>query len=334
MADSGVLKILYVLDILKRTDEFHPINSTQIIEALAKEGLSAERKAVGKYIKALTEEMGYDIVLCENKNLGWYMRDQVFEDYELKMLVDAVAATKCLTVSNSRNLIRKICGIATKEGNRIIKSTMVMDDTLKLVDAKFAVKFDTVMRAIADHKQIRFQYEEVTAGNKKVAKRGGEFYQISPYYLGVWKEEYFVVANTAPYTNTSHYRIEMMKNLEVTNEPARPMSEVDELKGIGQNGRTFGDYIKETINLRSGIVKDIKISGINHLRREVMKKFGNAISFHDQGNERFSVYVNVADSEGFYQWMAQFGCNMKIEGPAECVDRYKKFLQETLMQYE
>ena len=34
MASSNVLKILYVLDMLKRTDEFHPINSTEIIQKL------------------------------------------------------------------------------------------------------------------------------------------------------------------------------------------------------------------------------------------------------------------------------------------------------------
>lgn len=42
MAESGVLKILLVLDILKRTDEYHPINSSQIIEQLKKQGLKAE----------------------------------------------------------------------------------------------------------------------------------------------------------------------------------------------------------------------------------------------------------------------------------------------------
>ena len=108
MAESGVLKILLVLDILKRTDEYHPINSTQIIEALEKQGLKAERKTIGKYIQVIRDEMGYDIVLCDNKNLGWYMCDQEFEDYELKMLADSVASAKFLSVDNSRKLIKKI----------------------------------------------------------------------------------------------------------------------------------------------------------------------------------------------------------------------------------
>ena len=119
MIESGVLKILLVLDILKRTDEHHPVNSTQIIEELQKKGLKAERKSIGKYIQILRDEMNYDIVLCDNKNLGWYMCDQEFEDYELKMLADSVASAKFLSAANSRKLIKKIENLATKDGERI-----------------------------------------------------------------------------------------------------------------------------------------------------------------------------------------------------------------------
>lgn len=48
MISSNVLKILLVLDMLKRTDEQHPINSSQIIDKLEEKGLTAERKSIGK----------------------------------------------------------------------------------------------------------------------------------------------------------------------------------------------------------------------------------------------------------------------------------------------
>ena len=256
MASSNVLKILYVLDIMKKTDEYHPMNSSQIIEELEKYGLKAERKSIGKYIRILTEELHYDIILCDNKNLGWYMVGQEFEDYELKMLVDS----------------------------------------------QFAVKFDTVMRAIADRKQLSFQYQELGAGNKKVLKKDGEYYYISPYYLGVWGHEYFVVANTDKYDNVSFYRVEMMKNVQVSEKAIRPMSEINELKDIGKNGRSFADFIKETVNLKNGKVRRVKLSGLNSLQIEVTKKFGNDIVFFDQAEGRFVTHIKVAESDGFYEY--------------------------------
>ena len=122
MAESNALKILFVLDILKRTDEKHPVNSSQIIEELKNKGVKAERKSIGKYVQIFRDEMDYDIVLCDNKNLGWYMRGLMFEDYELKMLADSVASAKFLTIDNSRKLIKKILTLATKGGGRYYKS--------------------------------------------------------------------------------------------------------------------------------------------------------------------------------------------------------------------
>lgn len=333
MIESGVLKILLVLEILRRTDEYHPVNSSQIIESLKKQGLKAERKSIGKYIQILRDEMNYDIVLCDNKNLGWYMRDQVFEDYELKMLADSVASAKFLSAANSRKLIKKIQNLATKEGERIIKSTIILDDSMKMGDPMFAIKFDEIMRAIADGKKVSFKYMEWGAGNKLVPRKNGKTYVISPYYLGVWGYEYYVIANTEPYDNVSFYRVEMMNSLETLKDRSRRMNEINELQGIGKNGRTFIDFIKESLNLKSGVTCNIKISGINHLRKEVMKKFGSNLSFRNQGDDRFVVYVNAADSRGFYEWIAQYGAYMKIEGPQECIDKYKSFLLETLELY-
>lgn len=118
--EKNKLKIIYVLELMKRTDEFHPLNSTEIIAELDKYGISAERKAIGRDILAL-RDAGYEIVQAENRNDGWYMINQDFEDYQLKMLADAVASAKFLTVKDTRALIKKIKNLATKEGGAVNK---------------------------------------------------------------------------------------------------------------------------------------------------------------------------------------------------------------------
>ena len=167
MAEKNKLKILYILDIMKKTDENHPVNSTQIAEQLSRYGIKAERKSIGRDLECL-EDAGYSIIKCENHNLGWYMIDQEFEDFELKILADSVAAARFLTLEDSNKLIRKIKKLATKDGESIIKLTTNVDEAIKIADAKFKIKYDAIMRAIAEHKQIRFQYYELSAGNKKV----------------------------------------------------------------------------------------------------------------------------------------------------------------------
>ena len=95
MTEKNKLKILYILEMMRKTDENHPLNSSQIAAKLKRQGMEVERKSIGRVLDSL-EEAGYSIIKCENHNLGWYMVDQEFENYEIKMLADAVATAKFL----------------------------------------------------------------------------------------------------------------------------------------------------------------------------------------------------------------------------------------------
>ncbi|MBQ3236694.1 MAG: WYL domain-containing protein, partial [Oscillospiraceae bacterium] len=83
-------KLLYILERLKKTDEQHPVNTNDLIEYLGEKGISAERKSVARDIAAL-RDAGYSIILCDELKRGYYMTDQLFEDYELKIIADAVS---------------------------------------------------------------------------------------------------------------------------------------------------------------------------------------------------------------------------------------------------
>lgn len=248
MAETNKLKILYVLDIMRETDEQHPINISQIAEKLwSVYGVKAERKSIGRDLQTL-EDAGYSILKCENHNQGWYMVDQPFEDHELKMLADAVASARFMTLEDSRTLIQKLKTLATKEGESLMDATLILDPAIKIVDSKFKLKFDLVMRAIADRKQIRFQYLELTTGGQKILKREGKSYLVSPYYIFPANDEYFLLGNPASHDHATHFRIEMMTNVEVMDDPVRPMREVLELKGIGST-KTIGDYLRENVDM-------------------------------------------------------------------------------------
>ena len=68
-------KMLRILDILKTTDEQHPITTNKIIEKLRDYSLEPERKSVLRDIRDLIE-YGYAIELSEDNKLGWYMAER------------------------------------------------------------------------------------------------------------------------------------------------------------------------------------------------------------------------------------------------------------------
>ncbi len=92
------------------SDENHPINASQMAEYLAKRGLTCERKSVYKDMTIL-EEMGIDLIRTPG---GFYIGNRTFQLPELKLLVDAVGASKFISETQSKELIDKITSLASK----------------------------------------------------------------------------------------------------------------------------------------------------------------------------------------------------------------------------
>lgn len=95
------LKLLRILEIIRETDEQSPLTAVQIGEKLRAYGIDAERKSICRDIGTLVEA-GYDIVRCGDNKLGYYMASRTFEDWELKILIDAVNSAKFLTESDKK----------------------------------------------------------------------------------------------------------------------------------------------------------------------------------------------------------------------------------------
>lgn len=109
------LKLLYIVKLLaENTDEEHVLSTQEIIERLSENGIKAERKSIYDDMECLTD-FGYDIIQKKGKvGGGYYLASREFELAELKLLVDAVQASRFMTVKKSRELIKKLEKLAGK----------------------------------------------------------------------------------------------------------------------------------------------------------------------------------------------------------------------------
>ena len=95
MAVSQVkLRTLYIMKmLLEKTDEKYTMSAADIDTALRDYGMSADRKTVYNDIETL-REFGMDVLQVKGTNGGYYIGSRKFELPELKLLVDAVQASK------------------------------------------------------------------------------------------------------------------------------------------------------------------------------------------------------------------------------------------------
>ena len=108
-------RILYLLKILlERTDEEHPLSTTQLIGILNEEyGISAHRTTITKDIAALVE-YGLDIVTIHSTQSKYFVASRKFELPELKLLIDAVESSKFITKKKSKVINFRVDRIASK----------------------------------------------------------------------------------------------------------------------------------------------------------------------------------------------------------------------------
>ena len=127
MAKSGnqKMKLLCLREILlRKTDELHPLSAEQLVEQLAACGVEAERKAIYDDLEMLRQS-GIDIQCRKGRSGGYFVGQREFELAELKLLVDAVQASKFITTKKSMAVHRPVNAQAARPTRGIEETAAV-----------------------------------------------------------------------------------------------------------------------------------------------------------------------------------------------------------------
>ena len=132
-------KLLVLLEILAReTDEKHPLSVPQLVEKLQEHGVVAERKSVYDDLNTLNNlpDTKYEIVQQRGRGGGYYMTEAPFELAELKLLVDAVYASKFITARKSKILIDKLGQFTSTYRQEELDRKVLVSGRIKSTDEK------------------------------------------------------------------------------------------------------------------------------------------------------------------------------------------------------
>ena len=287
------LRLLAVLKIMQRTDEDHPLTKNQIMNKVVEQGIEVSNIKTIAADLATLKDAGYDIVTNYS---GSFMTDgQIFQNYELKILADNIANARYLPLEESEFIIERLREMATESGDEMIAATTVMDPKMKSKDITMKYKLDTLFRCIQKKKKVKFWYQK-PGGERAVNYE----YEVSPYALSLYEEEYYLTAAFAAgksYSKTPFsFKVSRMERVEETDEPARKISEIK-------------------------VLSDSKLV----LSAERVK---------ENGDGSLTVYMKSIVNTGLYQTLARYGDGVEILKPEEARKGYVEYLKRTLDVYE
>lgn len=326
------MKLLRVLDIMKETDEYHPITGNEICRKLETYGIKAERKSVCRDINALMEyynnesDYGYEIVLSDDNRKGYYMCSRVFEDWELKILIDAVWQARFLTTKKSESLANRLRLLASGESRKLLQNVTPIKSYIKTNKHKVAEYIDMLLSAIRKGRKVKFQYQYTDTNMEKQLKFDGKEYLVNPYALKWRGDRYYLIGNYDKYDNLSFYRLDRIYNLSITDISMKPAKEI-----VGDNpSKRIEEYVSKSLYNFGGENTHLKLRVKADMVDELIDYFGEEIEFQKREEDFFDVRVVVNDGDGLYFWLLQYAEKVKVISPenvrVELLDRIKRIM--------
>ncbi len=319
-SENQQMRPLYILDYLtKESNEEHPVPTQNIIAMLERNNIKAERKTIYSDMERLVN-YGFDIIYRKGKPNGWFVASGKFEIAELKLLVDAVQASKFITLQKSKDLIAKLSSFVSRHDAGILNRQVYIADRVKAHNETIYIGIDNIHTAIAEKLKIRFLYCEWNLNKELQPKHDGKIYTVTPLALQWDDENYYLIANDEDAGKIKHFRVDKIKNISVTNEKGSRCEDFDEVDLASYARQNFGMYGAE--------VKRITLSCSNQMIGVVIDRFGKDVIIIKETNSRFKATVSVAVSPQFFGWLAAFAGEINIIGPSNVVDEYKAHIKK------
>lgn len=268
------LKLLYLCKILlQKTDEAHKISMDELLAALARYGIEAERKSIYSDIAAL-QDFGLDVMLQRGPGGGYYIASRDFELPELKLLVDAIQCSRFITEKKSNELIKKLESLASEPQARVLQRQVYVSDRIKTMNESIYYNIDTLHSAISAGVQIIFQYFEWMldfSSQQRIQKRyrrDGALYQVSPWALTWDDENYYMVAYDSASNSIRHYRVDKMEHISLT-------TQTREGQQLFRDRFNIASYSRKVFGMFSGEEKTVRLQCENRFIG-VIREIGRA----------------------------------------------------------
>ena len=321
------LKLLYLLDILReQTDEEHGLGMKQIRMMLQKQmrlEKLPDRKSVYSDFEEL-EDYGIEVELDDNNE--YHLLDREFQLPEIKLLIDSIQASQFLSEAKTRDLIKKLEKQCSHYQAATLHREVIIANRVKTMNNSVHYNVDAIHNAIAENKQISFQYFHHDIGKKKVYSNKGEKVFVSPWALIYTDDNYYLLAFHTQRQEFRHYRVDRMDKVEKAmydREGQEAFAKVD-----------MAEYTKYTFSMYHGDKQPVTMRFTIDMVDAVMDRFGRDVLMLKVDDRHFELTAVVSVSPQFFGWVFGLGNKVEIIRPDDVREQMKDVLKQTLSKYD
>ena len=317
-------RILLLLRYLyENTDAEHAVSTRDIKKMLEQNGV---QPPVSRTIDAdmdLLVAAGFDIVRSHvNGHPSFYrIVDRAFDSVELKVLIDAVAASRFISIEKSKQVIGHLVSLAGITDRPYLQSELRHVRTIKKAVGGTMYAANELFRAIVAQKKVQFQMIDYRVPDKAVVPhKDGKVYVVSPYAT-IWSNDrYYLLAYEAERNSIITPRLDHIRKVRILEEaidPAPPNFDI-------------GYYYSSSYKMYGGPEMEVTIECENSLLGKFIDRFGMDFECTPVSENCFQATVKACIGNTFFGWLLQYAGRMKLVSPQEAVDLYKEQLMKAL----
>ncbi len=316
------LSLIRILQILHEyTDIDHMLTHEQIVAMLENNyGLSVERKVIGRNI-SLLNEAGFDIITTRR---GSYLASRIFEDSELRLLVDSVLASKHISTNHTKELLNKLCALSNRHFRQHVKNIYTVNEWNKTDNVALFYNIEIVDEAIETGVKIHFNYTKFGAD---LERHKSARHIVSPYQMILHNQKYYLIGCDEKWNKMRFYRMDSIRDMRLIDTPAKPLREVDGYeKGI--------DYKKISSSLPymfSDNPENITLLAEDWVIDHVVDWFGRDISVSE--NEGKYLIKLTASPSAMEFWAMQYLNAVEVLTPISLRSKITNNLKHGINKY-
>ena len=272
-----------------QTDEEHTMSTHDIIEHFGKMDTVIDRNTIRDDIDMLNA-CGIEIIILAGRPNRYYFADRKFQLPELKLLVDAVEASRFITARKSGDLVDKITSMASAGQAEELNRHLYTVGRIKPENENIYYVIDAIFLSIQTERKIMFQYFRYDAQRERVPRHGGEPYVFSPYAMLYNEDRYYVLGYYEYFNKITTFRVDRMGIPEIMNEPSHPRPEnFDPI-----------DYTVNVFSMYDGDLETVELLCENSVMDPIVDRFGEDIDTEIADSEHFISRVQVSVSQTFF----------------------------------
>ncbi len=316
----NILRIFQILE--EYTDEEHRLTQQDVIDLLKKKyGIECERKAVGRTLETL-KQAGIEV---DTTRGGIGLLTRRFEKSELRLLIDAVLASRYIDGKHSADLISKLA----KEGGRYFSGEEHLSYNKKWDKTPNKAVFfniETLDEAIAKRQKVSFIYNGYDLKKRLTPLRKGTW-TVSPYFLLLHNQRYYLIANEDGTDTVSYYRVDRITEIKPEEECARKIETVEGGEDVRPDALdTAFPYFSD------GKPQETVLSCHKSVFSDLVDWFGSRFTVTENNGDFVKITLS-APAKAMEYWALQYGENVEVLKPVSLRRRLAEVCKKMSVKY-